>query len=307
MNHHVLVIGAGIGGISSALWLRDRHVDFDWVEAEADLGGTLRRVGNPIDELAGLRTRSGPALIQRYTKHLNGLGLTPQFNRRVAQLQPASNASVRVRFSDGVETVYDAVVLCTGTRPRTLGLPHEDALLGSGVELSVTRTRARYEGKRVAVVGGGDAALEGVLLLADVTDTLHIIHRRDAFDAQPRFVDAVTTHPNVTCHMERQVVALTPSADGKTLAGITLDNHTQLNVDGLFVRIGVEPTYPDGLVSPSANGAYLPQDNDGRGPLPGTYVVGDVGTEHHQSVGWAMGSAARAVLSLCQDLRARDA
>lgn len=307
MNHHVLVIGAGIGGISAALWLRDRHVPFDWVEEQSSLGGTLQRVGNPIDELAGLKSRNGPALIERYTAHLKGLSLTPQFNRRVTRIESAEGDRLLVYFGDGTKTLYDAVVISTGTRPRTLGLEHEETLLGNGVELSVTRTRERYKERPVAVVGGGDAALEGILLLTDVTDELHIIHRRATFSGQQRFIDAVMAHPNITHHLGRHVVQITPTSDGRSLAGITLDDGQTLDVEGLFVRIGVQPTYPDGLLPASPRKAYIPEDADGRGPLPGTYIVGDVGTRHHQSVAWAMGSAARAVLTLCHDLRARNA
>lgn len=305
MNHKVLVIGAGIGGISAALWLRDRHVPFDWVEAQSAIGGTLQRVGNPIDELAGLRSRNGLELIERYRKQLQGLSLAPEFNRRVTRLEPLENKKIRVYFSDGRQISYDAVVISTGTKPRMLGLEHEQELLGRGVELSVTRTRDRYKGQPVAVVGGGDAALEGVLLLTDVTDELHIIHRRANYSAQPRFIDAVRKHPNIVEHLERDVVKITPSADNTRLEAVTLDDGRVLEVNGLFVRIGVEPSYPDGLLPSDASRNYLPADVDGRGPLPGTYIVGDVGTKHYQSVAWAMGSAARAVLTLCHDLRAR--
>lgn len=303
MNHNVLVIGAGIGGISAALWLRDRHVAFDWVEAQSSIGGTLQRVGNPIDELAGLKSRNGPELIERYRTHLESLSLAPEFNRRVTRLEPSTNRCVIVHFGDGTKTRYDAVVISTGTQPRTLGLEHEETLLGRGVELSVTRTRHRYKGKPVAVVGGGDAALEGLLLLTDVTSELHIIHRRTSFNAQPRFIDAVMKHPRITKHLGRRVVEIIPTDDGGHVTGLTLDNGQRLNVGGLFVRIGVQPTYPEGLILAANNKGYLPEDVDGRGPLLGTYIVGDVGTRHYQSVAWAMGSAARAVLTLCHDLR----
>src|SRR5699024_2935312 len=137
----VLVIGAGVGGISAALWLHDRHIAFDWVEASNTLGGTLRRVGNPIDELAGLRAHSGPDLIERYEQQLDALGLSPTFERTVLEVQPAAHDRVYTAFEGGGSAVYDAVLLCTGTQPRMLGLPHEQELLGQGVELSVTRTR----------------------------------------------------------------------------------------------------------------------------------------------------------------------
>lgn len=302
MSPKVLVIGAGIGGISSALWLHDRRVIFDWVEASAEIGGTLRRVGNPIDELAGLKAHSGPELVARYRTQLDHLRLAPVFHRRVQHLEALADDRVRVGFEGGSDAIYDAVILSTGTRPRMLNLPWEDTLRGNGLEISVTRTRERYRGKDVAVVGGGDAALEGLLLLTDVAERIHLIHRGTTFRAQARFIRKVVQHPQVTLHLDRRIQTLIPTPSHDGLAGIVLSDGTQLAVEGLFVRVGVVPQYPAGISAHSGTG-YLLSDGGGRGTMPGVYIVGDVGAAHHQSVGWAMGSAARAVLTLCHDFR----
>lgn len=303
MSPNVLVVGAGVGGISTALWLRDRHVTFDWVEATTHIGGTLRRVGNPIDELAGLKAHSGIELVERYLKQLKQLKIMPQTGREVREITPLCTGGLRVAFASNNTSTYDAVILCTGTRPRMLNLPYESTLLGRGVEVSVTRTRERYRHKQVAVIGGGDAALEGVLLLAEVTHQLHLIHRGSEFRAQARFIRQVREHPHITLHLEQQVRALVPSAQQDKLAGVILSNGEELPIEGLFVRIGVTPHYPKGI-HPSRPEGYLQSDISGRSSIPGLYIVGDVGTAHHQSVGWAMGSAARAVFTLCHDLRA---
>lgn len=302
MSPKVLVIGAGIGGISAALWLRDRHVTFDWVEASGEIGGTLRRVGNPIDELAGLKAHSGPELVERYRAQLHHLNITPVLNQRVEHVEPLSDHRLRIDFEGGSDAIYDAIIVSTGTRPRRLELPWETELCGKGVEVSVTRTRERYRDKAVAVVGGGDAALEGLLLLTDVTDQIHLIHRRTTFRAQARFIREVTAHPHITLHLNQQVHSLLPTPTNDGLAEIVLSDGTHLPVEGLFVRIGVVPEYPNGILS-SSRPAYLESDAGGRGTIPGVYIVGDVGAAHYQSVGWAMGSAARAVLTLCHDFR----
>lgn len=303
MSPKVLVIGAGVGGISAALWLRDRQVTFDWVEASDSIGGTLRRVGNPIDELAGLKAHSGVELVTRYRTQLQQLALGPRYKVRVEHIAPLPHDRLRAHFEGGSVADYDAILLCTGTRPRMLNLPHEDALLGRGVEVSVTRTRERYRNQRVAVVGGGDAALEGLLLLSEVTDELHLIHRRSTFRAQARFVRKVHQNPKITLHLNEQVQELIPKRTQDGLSQVVLSSGETLDLDGIFVRIGVVPQYPGG-VSPQHPASYLASDLQGRGEIPGLYIVGDVGTAHHQSVAWAMGSAARAVLTLCNDLRA---
>lgn len=310
MTARVLVIGAGVGGVSAALWLRDLAIPFDWIESRAQIGGTLLRVGNLIDELPAFDPIDGPALAKRLRAQLEARGLAPILGVRAHALTRTSDGrAVQVERSDNLTPQrYDAVVLATGTEPRLLGLPNEEALLGRGVELSVTRNRERYAGKHVAVVGGGDAALEGALLLRPHCDEIHLIHRRDAFRAQRRFVEEVTNSPQIRLHLERKVRAIEPTADGGHLAAVRLDNDLRIPLDGLFVRLGVAPAYPRGASeAPPSAPTYLQDDAHGRGPLPGTYVVGDVSTADHQSVAWAVGSASRAVLTLSRDLGYRAA
>lgn len=310
MSARVLVVGAGVGGVAAALWLRDLAIPFDWIEARAQIGGTLLRVGNLVDELPAFEPIDGPSLVARLRAQIASLGLSPALGvRAVAITRAPDDRALLVERSDSASPQrYDAVVLATGTAPRLLGLAHEEALLGRGVELSVTRNRERYAGKRVAVVGGGDAALEGALLLRPHCEEIHLIHRRDAFRAQRRFVEEVASSPQIRLHLEREVRAIEPTAEGDRLAAVQLDNGLRLPLDGLFVRLGVTPAYPRGAsAAPHTAPTYLQDDAHGRGPIAGTYVVGDVSTAEHQSVAWAMGSASRAVLTLSRDLGFRAA
>lgn len=308
----VLVIGAGIGGIASALWLHDLALDFDWVEQSDHIGGTLLRVGNPVDEIPGIPPLDGPRLVERYRMQLAELAIGPRLNQRVVALESTPDKQLMAHFEDGQSATYRAVILSTGTTPRLLGLPHEKQLLGHGVELSVTRNRNRYAGKAVAIVGGGDAALEGAILLSNVCDDIHLIHRRDAFRGQKRFVDEVTRNPNIQLHLSKEVTTIhcsnDPSTNDPRLDGVTLNDGSFLSVQGLFVRLGVAPDYPHADWPEAAIGrsAYLTSTDLGRGALPGTYIVGDVSTADHQSVSWAMGSAARAVATINRDLGHRS-
>lgn len=307
----VAIVGAGIGGIAAALWLHDLAIPFDWFEASDTLGGTLRRVGNPIDEYPGLDAEDGPALIAHFSAQLIRRGLRPQLRHTCTSME-ANGGGWRLELrntNEGSTRVVhvDAVVLATGTTPRLLGIAHESARIGRGIELSVTRNRSRVRGEEVAIVGGGDAALEGALLLAPHVPRIHLIHRRDRFRAQRRFIDAALALPQIVVHAPDAVTSLILPDDptAQRLDGIRLASGRVLPVSTLFVRLGVAPHVPEGLVIDRDAQGYVQDDGLGRTTLPRLYVVGDCGTGNHQSVSWAVGSAARAVATLSRDLDLR--
>lgn len=290
-----VVVGAGPAGIAAALWLRDLELPFRWLEQEPEVGGTLRRVGNPVRNYPGLDAASGPCLVARFVQHLERLDLAPE-RATVTGIDGAGTAPPRLGLATGEVLTPAFTLLCTGTRPRLLGLPGESELLGAGVEISVTRTRDRYAGRTVAIVGGGDAALEGALLLAECCPVVHLIHRREVFRGQARFIDAVRSHPTIHLHLQDHVARLQPQPDALV---VELASGASLPVGGLFVRIGVAPNLPPGLPPTLLDEAgYLRTNACGETSWPGLLAAGDVTGPRHQSVSAAVGSAARAVAAI---------
>lgn len=268
------------------MWLTDFGIPFVWIEASDAVGGTLRRVGNPVRNYLGVVAKDGPALVAAIEESLTHLTTKPRFGTPLRSVQAAPGG---VRCSYGSSThLHQAVILALGTRPRLLGLPNESELLGRGVEISVTRNLPRYRGKEVCVVGGGDAALEGSLLLAAASSYVHLIHRRTDFRGQARFVDAVRAHERIVIH-ETEVVAVHGES---ALDSVTLASGRNISVSGLFVRIGVEPITLDGLATDDSG--YISVDDEFRASIPQVYACGDGAAPWHQSAAWAAGSAAAA-------------
>ncbi len=299
----VLVVGAGPAGIAAAMWLQSQEVTFRWLEATSSLGGTLRRVGNTIDEYPGLPPMDGPTLARRFAESADGVGVAPEPDSRLSSLRPGAGGVVCDLSGPGgdVSATFARVLLCTGTRPRRLGLPDEAALTGRGVEVSVNRNLARYAGCEVAVVGGGDAAVEGALLLADRCSTVHLVHRRDRLRAKRRFRDRLAAHPAARLRPGRRVVGL--RSDDGGLVGIDLDDGSALPVVCLFVRVGVSAALPDGVPAEALDpDGYVLVDRDGRTRMHGVFAAGDVCSSSHQSVAAAVGGAARAAGAICAEL-----
>lgn len=297
-----LVVGAGPAGISAAMWLLDLEVPFDWVDAAGQSGGTLVRVGNPVRHVAGGPWQSGFALAADLQRQIATLGIAPSFGMRVEALDVTQPEPI-VDFGRERRVTFRAVILCTGTQPRLLGLPGEAERLGRGVEISVTRNIDRFRGLAVAIVGGGDAALEGALLLAPHCPLIHLIHRGSAFSGQSRFVERVENTPNICLHMGREVASITPAGSADRIEQITLDNEHTLDVDGLFVRVGVMPKLPGGIPSGCFDPhGYLICDANGRSRAPGIWGAGDTISSAHRSVSAAMGDGARAAWDVQRSL-----
>ncbi len=276
------------------MWLTDLGITFDWIDAATEIGGTLRRVGNPIRNYAGVIAADGPTLVKAISESLQHLAIRPRFGVSLNSVEQTAAGIIAQLNGEAVR--YDAVIVALGTRPRLLGLANEGEFMGRGVEISVTRSLPRYRDREVCVVGGGDAALEGCLLLADVSPIVHLVHRRTEFRGQKRFVDAVQANERIVIH-NAEVSAIHA---GDAITGVSLSTGKELAVSGVFVRIGVQPVCPEGL-TPDPRG-YIQIDSGFRTSLPGVYACGDAAAPVHQSASWAAGSAAAAVRTLMDEL-----
>lgn len=301
-NSPVVILGAGAAGISCALWLHNLEVPFRWLCAAEEPGGTLLRVGNPVVNYPGVHASNGREIVEAFTRQLCTVGIGPELGVRaesIAQDDDYWRVTLRDQGGKASEVICPQLVIATGTKPRMLGLEHERELLGKGVEISVTRNRERYAGKRVCIVGGGDAALEGALILQDCCPQIHLVHRRTRFPAQERFVERVRQASNITMHLDDEVQRILPGDEHRRLHGVELKSGRELHVEGLFVRIGVSARYPAGLPSACINDdSYLRVDESGQTPMRGLYAAGDVTGAAHQSVAAAVGGGARCATAI---------
>jgi len=293
----VVVIGGGAAGICAALWLREMEIPHQWCFELDAFGGTLLRVGNRVASYPGLIAEDGVDLVARFRDHAERVGVLPESSIHVTHVARADDAW-RVHWADG-SVATTQIVLCTGTRRRRLGVPGERVLEGRGVTSSITKTRHAYRGRAAVVVGGGDGALEGALLLADAGACVTLVHRGTSFRAQARFVKRAATHPKITIMLGARVTEIVGT---KQVEGVALDDHSSIEADGVFVRIGVEPSIPDGFPADLCGvDGYVETTKGGRTKVAGVYAAGDVTTAEHQSVAAAIGDAARVVGSVACD------
>lgn len=290
----VLIVGGGPGGMAAGIWAARLGLAPIIVDSGEQLGGQLLTLTNEITDYPGIVRTSGPALAGRFADHVRAMDVDVRLGLRVTSLRLP-----RVALSDGTELGTDAVVLAPGVRRRTLGLPRERNLAGRGVSYSVTRDSSIAAGGVGVVVGGGDAAFEGAVLLSGICREVHLIHRAE-LRARPDFVEAVQACANVRVHADQEVVELIGDT---SLRGVVLDGGARIPCGALFVRVGVEPhlgPLADGL--PTDPEGYLTVDRRGRCAAR-VYAVGDICSPGFMSITAAVGQAMTACKHIQLTLR----
>ncbi|RVU48762.1 hypothetical protein EA187_04845 [Lujinxingia sediminis] len=299
-----LIVGGGVAAVSAALWLHDFGVPFDWVDARGEVGGMLLRVNNRIGNFPGSEWTNGRELASALREQVSKHELRPR-EATLLRLLPDTEAlspALRADFEGLPSRHYEAAALATGSRYRTLGVPGELEGMGRHVSQSAMADAERFAGREVAVVGGGDAALENALRLASFDCRVHLLMRcapraRESFLAEARQNPLVTLWPTPT-----RVTRISPVDEGCELTLQANDARETLRVAALFVRIGIAPVLPDvpGLEL-DARG-FVHTDANRRTGLPGVFAIGDICHTPLRSVATASGDGALAARLIATDL-----
>ncbi len=170
------------------------------------------------------------------------------------------------------------IIVCTGVRPRKLGVPGEDDLFGKGLSTCATCDGAFYREREVAVIGGGDSALDEGLYLTRFASRVHIIHRRDRFRAITTLVEKARRNPNITFHLETVVTAVNgkTGVESLSLRNVTTGAEHVLPVEGVFLYVGLIPNTElfAGLLELD-DGGFIVTDRSLMTSVPGIFAAGD--------------------------------
>ena len=268
----IIIIGAGAAGMTAAIYARRASKTVLVLEAMS-YGGQI--INTPdIENYPVAAHISGFDFATKVYEQAKALGAAFKFEK-----------AVEIRDNGDTKTVvtaknaYDAkaVIIATGSENRKLGIEGEDKLVGRGVSYCATCDGAFFRNKKVAVVGGGNTALEDALYLADIAETVYLIHRRDQFRGENSTVEKLRQRANVQFVYNSQVTRL--NAD-KRLQSIEVTdkqgNVTTLEVSGLFVAVGRIPENQNFASVVELDGAgYALAAENCRTKTPGVFVAGD--------------------------------
>lgn len=267
----LIILGAGTAGLSAAIYAVRAGLSLRLLETSLPGGQILN--SPDVDNYPGIPSISGFDFVQNLTAHAAGLGVEPEFTA----VSRADLAGEIKRIHTGREILESrAVILATGASHRSLGCPGEAEFRGKGVSYCATCDGAFFRGKDVAVVGGGNTALEDALFLANLCRRVYLIHRREEFRAQQAAVNAVRSRENIQLVLGEQVERI--SGD-RLVSAVTLKSGRELPVSGVFIAVGLAPNTALFEGQLDLDNGYIRAGEDCHTSLPGVFAAGDVRTK----------------------------
>lgn len=298
----VIIVGGGPAGMAAALWCDELGMTSCLLDSASSFGGQLHWIHNPVTNYLGVKFDNGQAVFRASSTSLSDRRFTHILDCGVASIDPATDS---VLLDDGRQISAKAIVLATGARRRKLGVPGETEFEEKGILGSGSRDRTEASGRKVAVIGGGDAALENALILASVAEKVFLIHRRDRFSARGEFIKAINDDDRIEVMLNAQVKEFGGSSDLEfvdiQLAG---GGSSRIAVKKAVVRIGVQPNSEILLgIANLDDAGYVNVDREGRTSVPGVYAIGDIANPTSPTISTATGSAASAIKSIASFIR----
>ena len=301
--YDIIIIGSGPAGLSAAIYAQRACLDTIVIEKNGISGGQVLNTWE-VDNYPGFPGVTGFELSRQFREHANKLGA------RVVQ-----DEVVQVELSGNVKKVvceeetYEArcVILASGAHHRTLEVPGEEELRGAGVSYCATCDGAFFRGRTVAVVGGGDAALEDAIFLARMCEKVYIVHRRDKLRGAKRLQERVQALENIEFVWNSETVAIEGNAqvEALRLRQAKTGEERRLDVDGVFIAVGIAPESElyAGQLELDEQG-YIRADESGQTSVPGVFAAGDVRTKALRQILTAASDGANCVASAERYLQA---
>jgi thioredoxin reductase (NADPH) len=298
----VLIIGAGPAGLSAAMWCDQLGLDTLLLEQQPEIGGQLLSIYSPIENYLGLKCENGAQLRDRFAEHSSAADFDLWTG---VDIESVDLRAKRISLRSGEQLQAIAIVIATGVRRRRLGIPGELELEGRGVMESAARDRALFAGKDVCVVGGGDAAAENALLLAEVCPTVTLVHRGKKLDARREFVERLSSEHCVTVFKEsvvRRIIGEEDVAAVEILRAAAIKPF-QMAVRGVLIRIGVEPnteSFKDQINLDDRG--YIMVGAEQETSVQNVFAAGDVANPLAPTISGACGAGATAAKTIASRL-----
>lgn len=294
MKYDVLILGGGPAGLAAALYAKRAGVSVLVLERSI-YGGQVTNTPT-VENYPGILNISGVDLAMALYEQVTGLGIEVRLEEPVSyQLDAPAKAVATARG------LYEAkaVIVANGVKRRTLGCPGEERLAGRGVSYCATCDGAFFQGAEVAIVGGGNTALEDALFLSNNCAAVHLIHRRDQFRGSSILAEAVKKRQNIHLHLNSVVEEITgeEKVAGALLRDVTTGEETRLELSGVFVAVGLAPDNAAFAGQLALDGAgYIQAGEDCRTNLAGVFAAGDTRTKEVRQIITAAADGAVAAL-----------
>ena len=297
--YDTVIVGSGPAGLTAAIYAKRAGLETLLIE-NTPVGGGQIATTDRVDNYPGLLGINGMELGMKFREHAEKLGCGFR-DGQVVKVEPD-----KVTLDDGTTIDTKTVVLALGADHRQLGVPGENEFRGKGVSYCATCDGAFFRKKDLAVVGGGDVALDDAIYLSRFASRVYLIHRRDEFRGAQSLVDEASSKENVTFVMDTVV----NQVDGENMVtGVETENKktgekSTIPVNGVFMAVGTQPNTAgiEGLPDTDEKG-YVIAGEDCVTSIPGIFVAGDLRTKQLRQVITAAADGANAITSVQSFLR----
>ena len=298
-GYDVIIVGGGPAGLCAAMYAGRGMLKALTIERGAP-GGELLNT-DLIEDYIGFESIKGWDLAQKMSEHARKFGATIVTDT-VERVRRAEDGWFDVATSRGVLYRAPAVILTAGGTPVKLGVPGEQEYAAKGVSYCAVCDGAFFKGEVLAVVGGGDAAVEEADYLTRYASKVYIVHRRDRLRASKILQQRAFANPKIEVIWNKRVVEITGTGQGVdhlVLADSVTGEHVRLRVGGVFIFIGFKPNTGliEGHVKHDAAG-YLITDEKMMTSLPGLFAAGDVRSQVTRQITTAVGDATTAAIAV---------
>lgn len=299
--YDLVIIGAGPAGMAAAIYAKRARLNAVVVEREG-CGGQMAQTYE-VDNYPGLPGISGFDLATKMKEHAVGLG-TEIIYDDIKSIKKVDEKFV-LTYETGSEVETKGIIIASGATHSKLGVPGEEKFTGAGVSYCATCDGAFFSQKSVAVVGGGDVAIEDAIFLSRIAKDVTLIHRRGELRGAASLQESLKKCENVNILWDTVVESINGDKKVETLSlkNVKDNEDFQLFVNGVFIAVGITPvkTQIDGLLCNA--GGYIIADEDCRTNIKGVYAAGDVRGKRLRQIVTAVADGANAVTSFTEDFR----
>lgn len=303
--YDIIIVGGGPGGLAAGIYAKRAAMKALLIEKGAP-GGQMA-INKAIENYPGFMEVNGFELSDKFLQHAKYYGLEI-LQEEAAAIEPGIDFHA-VRLANGVRLKAYTLVLAPGGVARTLGVPGELENLGRGVSYCATCDGFFFTGKPVAVVGGGDTALEEALYLSKIASEVHIIHRRTEFRAGRILQQRVGMEPKIRVNMNTVVTNIVANGDGVSSIIVKNGKHeNKIEVEGVFIFVGFSANnklIPAGIKMNSDG--YVLTDEKCESSICGIFAIGDLRQKYANQIVIAAADGCVSALAAARAVEMRKA
>ncbi|NLJ96792.1 MAG: thioredoxin-disulfide reductase [Clostridiales bacterium] len=298
MIYDVIIIGSGPAGVTAAIYAQRAELKSIVIEKTGFSGGQIINTYE-VDNYPGTPGISGFDLSAKFREHCERLN-TNFVTGEVVKLDIDNDIKV-ITLDDGSQYRTKTVIIATGGVPRHLDVPGEDKFSGLGVSYCATCDGAFFKNKTVAVVGGGDVAVEDAIFLSRICEKVYVIHRRDEFRANKSSVNKLLSIDNVVVLWDSVVDSIkgTETVESLDIKNVKSEEVSNIEVSGVFIAVGYVPSsdpYKD-VVATDERGYIIASENCETN-VPGIFAAGDIRTKDLRQIITAASDGANAITAV---------